>query len=201
LSKAFYMGTTPVTQGQWKALMGANNNPSSSIYSVGDDCPVNNVSWNDVVDFCNKLSKKEGQTCRLPTEAEWEYACRSGTTTAYYTGDGEDALQKAGWYEGNSSDESHRIGYMHPVGQKVANRFGLYDMLGNQYQWCSDWYADQYGEGEQSDPFGPADANSRVLRGSSWKSSPEDCRSGCRNWCAPGTRDFFVGFRLVMDVK
>jgi formylglycine-generating enzyme required for sulfatase activity len=201
LSRAFYMGITPVTQGQWKALMGANNNPSSSIYSFGDDSPVNNVSWNDAVDFCNKLSKKESKIYRLPTEAEWEYACRAGTITAYFTGNGEDSLKKAGWYDGNSSDESHPRGYMHPVGQKAANGFGLYDMHGNQYQWCSDWYADKYVEGEQTDPIGPINANIRVLRGSSWISSSEDCRSGRRTWHRPETRDFFVGFRLVMDVK
>ena len=131
------------------------------------------VSWDDAVSFCKKLSEKEGKRYRLPTEAEWEYACRAGTKTAYYTGDGEAALAEAGWYIANSDFKTH------PVAQKKPNAWGLYDLHGNVYQWCSDVYGPY--NGDATDPTG-ADASkeansSRVLRGGSWINIPRVCRS------------------------
>ncbi|MGD0901004.1 MAG: formylglycine-generating enzyme family protein, partial [Thermoguttaceae bacterium] len=176
ISKGFLMAVTPVTQAQWKAL--TRDNPS---HFIGDDLPVESVSWDGAVAFCEKLSQKEGKTYRLPIEAEWEYACRAGTATAYYTGDGEDDLAKAGWYDKNSDGKTH------PVGQKKPNAWGLFDMHGNVTQRCSDWGGPQNGEG-------------RALRGGSWKDVARYCRSGFRSWIDPATRYNDVGLRLVLDL-
>jgi formylglycine-generating enzyme required for sulfatase activity len=143
LTRGFYMGVYPVTQKQWHEVMGGN--PSN--FKKGDNYPVEMVSWEDCQKFVKKLSEREGQEYRLPTEAEWEYACRAGTTTTYYTGDDENALDRAGWYSKNSGKVTH------PVGQKEANKWGLYDMHGNVYQWCADWYGD-YPQGDDKDPKG-----------------------------------------------
>ncbi|MCX5662050.1 MAG: formylglycine-generating enzyme family protein [Planctomycetota bacterium] len=188
ISKSFYMASTPVTQAQWQTVMG--NNPS---LFDGDNLPVEQVSWDDAVAFCKKLSAKEGKTCRLPTEAQWEYACRAGTTTAYNTGDDEKALAEAGWYRGNSDDKPH------PVGQKKANAWGLYDMHGNVLQWCSDWYGGYYKKEAATDPTGANTGSDRVLRGGFWKGNTWDCRAAVRARSFPGTRDDRYGFRVVVD--
>ena len=160
ITKPFYMGKYVVTQEQYEAIMG--NNPS---HFKGAQNPVEMVSWDDAQAFCQKLSKKSGKTVRLPTEAEWEYACRAGTSTKYYSGDSEEDLKRVAWYEANSNDTTH------PVGQKEPNKFGLYDMHGNVWQWCQDWYGD-YTANEVADPQGPAQGASRVLRGGSWYHDP-----------------------------
>jgi formylglycine-generating enzyme required for sulfatase activity len=190
LTRAFMMASTVVTQSQWKSLMG--DNPSEF---QGDNLPVEKVSWNDAATFCKKLSEKEGKKYRLPTEAEWEYACRAGTTTAYYTGDREAALNEAGWYKANSELKTH------PVGQKKPNVWGLYDMHGNVWQWCND-YAGAYPAGDAVDPSGPpvGDKNGpRVLRGGSWNNVPGSCRAAYRGWIAPDGRFDIVGLRLCLD--
>ena len=191
ITQPFMMATTPVTQAQWYAVM--QTDPS---YFKGDDLPVEQVDWNDAVDFCRKLSAKEKKQYRLPTEAEWEYGCRAGTTTAYYTGDAESALDEAGWYHGNSDRKTH------PVGQKKPNAWGLYDMHGNVLQWCQDVYGD-YPAGAVSDPRGakPNNESSRVLRGGSWYDAPQNCRSADRDGCASGGRYDGVGFRLCLDFE
>jgi formylglycine-generating enzyme required for sulfatase activity len=155
IAKAFYLGVYPVTQAQWQAVMGSN--PSRF---KGDSLPVETVSWHDCQAFCNCLSAKTGRvvrqppqkkyTFRLPFESEWEYACRAGTTTAYYSGNGEAVLGLAGWYYGNSGGKTH------PVGKLAANAWGLYDMHGNVWEWCADWYGGNYeggGEASASPPF------------------------------------------------
>jgi formylglycine-generating enzyme required for sulfatase activity len=189
LTKPFMMGVTTVTQKQWAAVIAT----SPSLFT-GDDLPVERVSWDDAVAFCRKLSATDHKTYRLPTEAEWEYACR--TTTAYYTGDGEAALGEAGWYSANSGDKTHS------VGQKKANAWGLYDMHDNVWQWCNDGYAG-YPAGDATDPKGPSEQNanisSRVLRGGAWDSTPRNCRAAYRGWGAPGGRVGYVGFRLCLD--
>jgi formylglycine-generating enzyme required for sulfatase activity len=188
ISKPFYMGAMEVTQAQWKAVMG--NNPSSF---NGDDLPVETVSWNDCQEFLKKLSAKEGKTYRLPTEAEWEYACRAGTTTRFNAGDDDKALDGVGWYFGNSG------GMPHPVGQKKANVWGLYDMHGSVIEWCQDLYGDDYYKSSPAvDPTGSAQGADRVLRGGCWFFIPRYSRSSGRGRNDPGFRSPLLGFRVVV---
>jgi len=183
LTKPFYMQTTEVTQGQWKAVMG--NNPSH-LSNCGDNCPVEQVSWNDCQEFIRKLNQREGNgTYRLPTEAEWEYACRAGTTGPYYTD-----LDRAGWYSGNSNNRTH------PVAQKTPNAWGLYDMHGNVWEWCQDWRVD-YPGGSVTDPKGPSSGNYRVIRGGSWSHAARYCRSADRSSGTPDYRILHRGFRVA----
>ena len=170
ITKPFYMGKYEVTQEQWEAVMGSN--PSNF---KGAKNPVEQVSWEDCEKFIGKLKEKvSGRDFRLPTEAEWEYACRAGSTTDYCYGDGDESLDEYAWYYGNSESKTH------PVGQKKANAWGLYDMHGNVWEWCSDWYGD-YADGAVSDPKGPESGSARVLRGGSWGGNARDCRSACRH--------------------
>jgi len=183
LTQPFYLETTEVTQGQWKAVMGSN---PSRFSSCGVDCPVEQVSWNDCQDFIQKLNQREGNgTYRLPTEAEWEYACRAGTTAPYYTD-----LDQAGWYSGNSGIRTH------PVAQKTPNAWGLYDMHGNVWEWCQDWYGG-YPGGSVTDPKGPSSGPGRVFRGGCWLNSAGGCRSAGRGFDSPGYRDSGLGFRVA----
>jgi len=187
LTKRFYVGKFPVTQEQYQQVIGAN--PSNFI---GKDNPVEQVSWDDAQAFCKKLAAQTKQAVRLPTEAEWEYACRAGTTTMYYSGDMEADLGRVAWYSANSKSGTH------PVGQKEPNAFGLYDMHGNVWQWCQDWYAeDYYGKSLATDPEGPVQGTFRVLRGGSWDYSSMDCRSAFRRWYNPDRRKYYIGFRVV----
>jgi len=192
LTKFYWLGATGVTQGQYQAVMG--NNPSD-FKNVGADAPVENVSWNDAMAFCRKLTEREkavgrlpeGYVYTLPTEAQWEYACRAGTTGARYGN-----LDDIAWYFGNSGNTTH------PVGQKQPNAWGLSDMIGNVWQWCSDWYG-TYPGGSVSDPIGPASGPDRVRRGGSWSGTAGNCRSAIRAWLAPGYRFNFLGFRLALS--
>jgi len=190
ISNPFYMGVTEVTQAQYQAIMGAN--PSDS---KGATNPVERVSWDDAMGFCKKLSEKTRQAVRLPTEAEWEYACRAGTRTAYSFGDSDTALGDYAWHHGNSGYTTH------PVGLKRPNAWGLYDMHGNVWQWCADWYED-YPKGAVTDPQGPASGSQRVLRGGSWHDGTGHCRAAYRftSYDLPGSRGSGVGFRVVVPV-
>ena len=145
------------------------------------------------MEFCKKLSKKTGKTVRLPTEAEWEYACRAGSKTAYCFGDSANELKDYAWYYGNSGRKTH------PVGQKKPNAWGLYDMYGSVYEWCADWHG-SYNNGVQVDPTGPANGRSRVLRGGSWVDNPRYCRSANRIRSRPAFRNRNLGFRVVVVV-
>ncbi|MGB2613139.1 MAG: formylglycine-generating enzyme family protein [Phycisphaerae bacterium] len=190
ISKPFYMGVTEVTQAQYEAVMGTN--PSNF---QGATNPVEEVSWNDATEFCKKLSEKTRQAVRLPTEAEWEYACRAGTKTAFSFGDADTGLGDYAWYGGNSGNTTH------PVGQKKPNAWGLYDMHGNVWEWCADWYGD-YPKGAATDPQGPASGASRVLRGGSWNCNPSDCRSANRvSHLFLDSRSSDDGFRVVVSVS
>ncbi|MBQ7188204.1 MAG: formylglycine-generating enzyme family protein [Kiritimatiellae bacterium] len=182
LTRGFWLGETPVTQKQWKSVMGDN----PSVFK-GANLPVEEVSWNDCQEFIQKVNAALNCGARLPTEAEWEYACRAGTSGAY-GGTGE--LDEMGWYDKNSGDKTH------PVGQKKPNAWGLYDMHGNVWEWCSDWYGD-YPSGSVTDPTGPSSGSSRVLRGGSWGCNARDCRSASRGRDYPGFRDYYGGFRLL----
>ena len=183
LTKAFYLGKFAVTQEQYAQVMGTN--PSGF---KGANLPVESVPWDDAQAFCRKVSEKTGQTVRLPTEAEWEFACRAGTTTAYYT---EADVGQAAWNEENSN------GTTHPVGQKEPNAWGLYDMHGNVWEWCQDWYGG-YEAGTATDPQGPGTGTYRVLRGGSWADCPWGCGSAIRNRSSLGSRDYISGFRVVL---
>ena len=188
ISKPFYLGTYPVTQAEWKEVMG--NNPSQF---KGDDLPVEKVSWDDVQEFIEKLNEKEGtDKYRLPSEAEWEYACRAGTTTRYSFGDSESKLGDYAWYDDNSGSKTH------PVGLKLPNRWGLYDMHGNVWEWTQDkWHRDYDGAPTDGSAGESGDGANRVLRGGSWGSSARGCRSASRYRVGPGYRRFILGFRLL----
>jgi formylglycine-generating enzyme required for sulfatase activity/serine/threonine protein kinase len=188
ITKPFYMGVYEVTQEQYRAVMGTN--PS---YFKGDNHPVEQVSWNDAVEFCRKLSQMDGESYRLPTEAEWEYACRAGSTSVYYWGNSmEDGHA---WHEGNSGGQTH------PVGQKLPNAWGLYDMSGNVWEWCADWYdSGYYGRSPMQDPQGPSSGSMRVLRGGSWVNLARNLRSSYRNRLNPDFRYGSNGFRILRDV-
>jgi formylglycine-generating enzyme required for sulfatase activity len=197
---SFYIGKYEVTQREYQALMGKN--PSSF---KGDNLPVENVTWYDAVNYCNALSRKENLTpaytvsgtnvtwnrsangYRLPTEAEWECACRAGTTTPYSSGSSVDS---AGWYSSNSRSTTH------PVGTKQANAWGLYDMHGNVWEWCWDWYG-TYPSGSQTDPMGASSGASRVERGGGWYSNGQYLRSAYRRYGTPSNGYDYLGFRLL----
>jgi formylglycine-generating enzyme required for sulfatase activity len=189
ISKPFYVCVTEVTQAQYEAVMGTN--PS---HFKGATNPVEKVSWDDATEFCKKLSEKTRQAVRLPTEAEWEYACRAGSQTLFSFGDVDSALGDFAWYWGNSGSQSH------PVGQKRPNAWGLYDMHGNVWEWCADWFGD-YPKGAVTDPQGPASGAVLVLRGGSWLNDPWRCRSGCRDWFTPVSFSDDFGFRVVVSVS
>ena len=195
ITKPFYMGVYVVTQAQYEAVMGVN--PS---YFKGESNPVEQVSWNDAVEFCKKLSAKTGQTVRLPTEAEWEYACRAGTTTPFNTGETISTDQAN--YNGNFTYGSGIKGEYRQktvaVGSFAPNAWGLYDMHGNVWEWCQDWYdAGYYKNSPTDDPPGPEKGESRVLRGGSWNSDSRNYRSAVRVRGFPGNRLKSVGFRVV----
>ncbi|MBN1508498.1 MAG: formylglycine-generating enzyme family protein [Sedimentisphaerales bacterium] len=190
LTRAFYCGKYEVTQGQWRQVMGSN---PSFFGGAGADAPVEEVSWEDCQAFLTMLCDMEyvpRGTYRLLTEAEWEYACRAGAVGAYCFGDNDSSLGQWAWYGSNSSSTTH------PVGQKAANAFGLYDMHGNVWEWCADWYGD-YGSGVVVDPLGPRSGDLRVLRGGRWSGSAGLCRSANRGGGTPGYRRDYLGLRLA----
>ena len=188
LTRPFYMGKFHVTQDEYQQVMGSN--PS---HFKGKDNPVETVSWDDAQDFLKKLPEQIKQSIRLPTEAEWEFACRAGTRTAYYSGDSESDLARVAWYGENSKRTTH------PVGQKESNFFGVYDMHGNVWQWCQDRYGeDYYSHSETENPQGPPLAAHRSMRGGSWCYYSGYCRSGRRCWEPPDLRTDYIGFRVVL---
>jgi formylglycine-generating enzyme required for sulfatase activity len=238
ITKPFYLGTYHVTRGQFRRFVadaayktdaekGAKPgawglNPDKKRFDFTekyswrdagfeqtDEYPVVNVSWNDAVAFCKWLSGKEGKAYRLPTEAEWEYSCRAGTTTRYYSGDDPETLAEVG----NVADATFKAifpnrkyaikasdGYVFtaPVGKFKPNAFGLYDMHGNVLQWCADWYgAEYYAASPEDDPTGPDSGSDRVLRGSSWGGGPDSDRSATRGRNAPDFRYVRNGFRVA----
>jgi len=205
ITRPFYLGTHQVTQGQYQTVTG--DNPSHFMGS--DDLPVESVSWHEAVEFCNKLSEREkrapfygidgtevtlagGNGYRLPTEAEWEYACRVKRMTLYPFGDDVGQVDEHAWYFSNSE------GRTQPVGQKLPNAWGLYDMLGNVWEWCADWYDEKYyASSPPADPPGAPTGSFRVIRGGSCGYFPKQCRSAKRYWETPEFRSADLGFRVA----
>jgi formylglycine-generating enzyme required for sulfatase activity len=197
ISKAFYMQTTEVTQGQWKAVMATEPWKGQSLVKEGPNYAATYVNWDDAVAYCKKLSEKEGKTYRLPTEAEWEYACRAGTETRWSFGDDEKALGDYAWYRENAYDIDEE--YAHQVELKKPNAFGLYDMHGNVYEWCHDYYG-VYKQSPAQDPPGPARGSFRVLRGGSWNENSR-CRSSAFRLSREAYHRYFsIGFRVVREL-
>jgi sulfatase modifying factor 1 len=184
---SFNIGKYEVTQAQWKAVMGSN----PSYFSGCDNCPVENVSWNDAQEFVRKVNAQTGKNYRLPTEAEWEYAARGGQQSRGYTYSGSNDLGSVAWYYDNSGSKTHA------VGGKQANELGIYDMSGNVWEWCSEWNGN-YSSYSETNPTGASSGQSRVLRGGSCYFIAFNCRSANRNGNFPdnGLNDF--GFRLVL---
>ena len=220
---AFSMSATEITQGQYTKVTGTN----PSVCAGDENLPVETVSWRDAVRFCNILSDKAGLdrcydegagSCdfekngyRLPTEAEWEYACRAGTETTYYSGESAVDLGRVAWYSVNSGErnlaavkidmaileESHCRS--HPVGLKEPNAWGLYDMIGNVYEWCYDWYS-PYTSDAQTEPSGPREGKIHLIRGGGWGSYTSRCTSFGRSGYRPESKNCFTGFRVVRRV-
>ena len=241
ITRPYCLGKTEVTIGQFRAFVEATGYKTEAetdgqggwgYDSVSGKCggrelrfhwkntgfpqteehPVMNVTWNDAVAFCQWLSKKEGKKYRLPTEAEWEYACRAGTTTRYNNGDDPDELPKVGQVNdarGRTTfphvqeldiTKGEAVKFTSPVGKLPANRFGLQDMHGNVWEWCSDWFGeDYYAKSPVDDPQGPATGNRRVRRGGAWNSYPLWARSAFRNWNTPWSRCVNLGFRVALE--
>lgn len=191
----FHIGKFQVTQAQWQAVM--KTNPSNF---KGDKLPVESVSWQDAFEFCLKLSEKTGKEFRLPTEAEWEYACRAGSTGMYCFGNNKDLLEQSAWHIKNIFSAFVSIFYgTHPVGEKLPNDWGLHDMHGNVLEWCADWYG-SYSPDSTTDPKGASSDSIRVQRGS-YYGGANICRSANRHSSEPDSRDRSYGFRLVMSSR
>ncbi len=202
---AFLMSRYEITNGQFNDIIRSNMPYFKGLSQ--DDLPAEHVTWWKAIEYCNALSKKEGfQPCydlssgacdytrngfRLPTEAEWEYACRAGTETKYYTGNLETDLNQAGWYFSNSGNKAH------PVGGKKPNPWGLYDMHGNAWEWCNDWYGDYHAMDNYIDPKGPKIGFSRIVRGGGWWSGASACRSAARGFFQSSISPGDFGFRVV----
>jgi len=200
LTNDYFIGETEVTQGLWEAVMGAN---PSYFNTKGANFPVEQVSWLDIQDFLVKLNQKTGKTFRLPTEAEWEYAAIGGSQSKGYLYSGSNDLNAVAWYWDNAGKnlQSDDPNYgTHAVKTKQANELGLYDMTGNVWEWCSDWYAD-YTADAQTDPQGAVSGSNRVFRGGSWSRYAQDCRVSYRNFDYPDSRSNYLGFRLSRSSK
>ena len=176
-----------VTQALWRSIMGSN--PSQF---KGDNLPVENVSWDDCQTFISRLNAKTGLSYRLPTEAEWEFACRGGNSSRGYKYSGSDYLGNVAWYDDNSGSTTH------PVGTKSPNELGLYDMSGNVCEWCSDWYG-SYTSSAQMNPHGLSSGSRRVGRGGSWGNGARNCRSSYRDFSTPSHRFINLGLRLALS--
>lgn len=183
---SYYIGKTEVTQALWQAVMGSN--PS---YFKGADLPVECVSWNDCQEFIQKLNSLTGRNFRFPTEAEWEFACRGGNNSRGYKYSGSNNLDSVAWYDDNSDGQTH------PVATKAPNELGIYDMSGNVWEWCGDWYAN-YTSNSQSNPSGPRSGSDRAYRGGCWGNRVRSCRSSFRSGGDPANRDDFLGLRLAL---
>ena len=185
---SYYIGKYEVTQAQWREIMGSN--PSDDMENIW---PVDSVSWNDIQVFIEKLNAKTGKNYRLPTEAEWEFAARGGKQSKGYQYAGSNRLDSVAWDFDNSGGQTH------PVGSKSPNELGIYDMSGNVWEWCSDWYG-SYSSSSQTNPKGPQSGSDRVLRGGSLCNLARDCRVSDRDYGYPSYSNYYIGFRLVLSL-
>ena len=201
ISQGFYLGKYEVTQGQWESVMGTRPWQGQDYVRSGSEYPAVYVSWEDAQEFIRRLNTSlDRNVYRLPTEAEWEYACRAGTTTRWSFGDDESQLRHYAWYYDNAWDVGEQYG--HSVGTKRANPWGLYDMHGNVWEWVQDWYAGNYYHSSPSvDPQGPSAGSLRVVRGGNFSSNAQSVRSAYRGNISPGARHNAVGFRLLRQVQ
>jgi formylglycine-generating enzyme required for sulfatase activity len=241
ITKSFWLGQTEITRGQFRKYLELSQHKPDSItdgtggwgydsqkkefvgrkpiyswehpgFEQDDTHPVVNVTWHDAVRFCEWLSTKEGKKYRLPTEAEWEYACRAGTRTRYHGGDAPETLLKiANTFDQETAENFPQwkqfatpgkdgFRFTSPVGKFAPNAFGLHDMHGGVWEWCSDWYAeDYYAKSPEADPTGPETGRLKVRRGGSWHTWPLYARASFRNWNTPATRYVLVGFRVVRE--
>jgi formylglycine-generating enzyme required for sulfatase activity len=196
LTKGFWLGQFPVTQAQWKAVLQGN---PSHFQLDGLNCPVENISWDDALVFCDRLNRHlinalpAGYRFSLPTEPQWEYACRAGTQTMYYSGESETDLARVAWYAGNSGEQTH------PVGEKEPNQWELYDLHGNVYEWCYDAPED-YPDRSVTDWEGNGEENMRVIRSGAWGTPFENgqLRSAHRGWGSRDTKRPWIGFRVCL---
>lgn len=194
LTRGYWLGRTEVTQAQWQAV---NERVPVPSYFKGSDRPVEQVGWNLASEFCQRLTDREraagrlpaGYAYALPTEAQWEYACRAGTT-GIYAGD----PATVAWYDANSGGQTH------PVAQRPPNAWGIFDMLGNVQEWCADWYK-SYPGGRAEDPAGPAIGQFHVVRGGNWANGAGTCRSGFRHWVSTGAGSRYTGFRVALAAQ
>jgi formylglycine-generating enzyme required for sulfatase activity len=190
----YYIGKYEVTQKQWRAVMGASTSLSNPSYFKNcDDCPVERVSWNDIQQFIKKLNQLTGKKYRLPTEAEWEYAARGSNQSKGYKYAGSNTIDEVAWYDGNSGGKTQA------VGRKKPNELGLYDMSGNVWEWCNDWYGN-YTSNNETNPQGPSSGSYRVLRGGRWSNRSSYCRVSNRSYGHPDGRLRNNGFRLVQSL-
>ena len=192
----YYIAETEVTQGLWKAVTGysptSGGDSWSASYGIGDNYPAYLISYEDVQSFITQLNALTGVTFRMPTEAEWEYAARGGNQSKGYLYSGSNTLGNVAWYTDNSGSMTH------PVATKAANELGLYDMSGNVWEWCSDWYnSSYYSSSPQNNPQGPSSGSSRVRRGGDWHYGATGCRVANRNFYTPSDRSTYLGVRLA----
>lgn len=194
----FYIGMLEVTQSQWEKVVGTSiyqqksKADASSTYGVGPDYPMYYVSWDEAMEFCRLLSNKTGRTYTLPTEAQWEYAARGGNKNEGAKYAGSNMIDAVAWYTDNSGSSTHI------VGSKRANALGIYDMSGNVWEWCKDWYANSYVSYDTNNPVGPSSGSGRVIRGGSWGYNASGCRVANRDGISPGIRGSYLGFRVVL---
>jgi formylglycine-generating enzyme required for sulfatase activity len=195
---SFYIGMLEVTQSQWEKVMGTSiyqqqsKAGGSNTYGVGSDYPMYYVSWEEAKEFCARLSRQTGRNYSLPTEAEWEYAARGGKRNEGTKYAGGWSIDDVAWYDGNSNSSTHMCG------TKRSNALGIYDMSGNVWEWCEDWYGSQYLQYDNNNPKGASTGSNRVLRGGSWRSFAGSCRVANRDIGSPGHRRYNFGFRIVL---
>jgi|MDTC01.2.fsa_nt_gb formylglycine-generating enzyme required for sulfatase activity len=203
ISKPFYIGVFELTQAQWETVMDSKPYDGKMVTKIGPDLPASWMQWREAIEYCDKLSKKIGRKVALPTEAQWEYACRAGSETAFCYGDDPKKIGEYGWLGSNMIDNQKNKTYARKGGLRKPNAWGLYDMHGNVWEWCRDWYSkDFYASGKKVDPVCDKEAKTVVARGGSWYNDPIHLRSAARNsWTGPKYRHYNYGFRVIVEVE